>query len=318
MARKPKYYNSLWNTGLLRYVDYSARDKETNIRNYVSYFLVRLLSMFKYDGLPETMGQRELETYLLVNGYAFVTDKYNGKDLFAYYGGIGDGLNEYYFPKKIIVNNPWQNFNKTMTIGEDGVLIRNDALLLGVLPLLTKYATLLVENELTINLQNITSRLQALISVTDDDDKKAIDKFFIDLESGKLGSVATDDIFEGIKSSPLSGGGSPVTQLIELEQYLKASLWNEIGLKANHNMKREALNDTETSMNDMTLLPLIDQMLEERKRGVDAINKMYGTNITVSLNSAWEVQEDEVNALDDEDEKEDIEDIEDGGGDDDE
>lgn len=294
MAKKPQFYNSIYDNGILKLIDYSANDKKSNIRNYVAYFLDRLLSMFKYENLPETINQRELEIYLLTNGYAFITNKYNDKDLYAYFGMLGDGLNEYYFPKKIIVNNPWQNFNRTMDINKDGVLIRNDAFLVGLLPLITKYATLLVENELTINIQNITSRLQALITVTDDDDKKAIDKFFKDLEDGKLGSVATDDIFDGLKTSPLSGAGTQVTQLIELEQYLKASLWNEIGLKANHNMKREALNDTETSMNDMTLLPLIDQMLEERKIGVESINKMFGTNISVSLNSAWEVQEKEV------------------------
>ena len=52
-------------------------------------------------------------------------------------------------------------------------------------------------------------------------------------------------------------------------------------------MKREAINDAESGMNEDSLLPLVDDMLENRKRGVEKINKMFGTNITVELDSSW-------------------------------
>ena len=34
--------------------------------------------------------------------------------------------------------------------------------------------------------------------------------------------------------------------------------------------------------------PLIDDMLEQRQIAIDEVNKMFGTNIKVSLNSSWE------------------------------
>ena len=52
-------------------------------------------------------------------------------------------------------------------------------------------------------------------------------------------------------------------------------------------MKREALNSSESSINNDILFPLVDNMLEQRKQGCDRINKLYGTNISVKLNSSW-------------------------------
>ena len=53
-------------------------------------------------------------------------------------------------------------------------------------------------------------------------------------------------------------------------------------------MKREAVNTSEAQLNNDSLLPLIDDMLRQRQIGVEKINKMFGTNITVSLASSWE------------------------------
>ena len=36
-------------------------------------------------------------------------------------------------------------------------------------------------------------------------------------------------------------------------------------------------------MNEDALFPLIDDMLKQRQVGVDAINAMFGTNITVEI-----------------------------------
>ena len=77
-----------------------------------------------------------------------------------------------------------------------------------------------------------------------------------------------------------------------MEQYLKASLLNELGLEANYNMKRESLNATEAQMGDDALQPLIDNMLKCRQEAAEKINEMFGTDISVEFNSAWEENED--------------------------
>ena len=76
--------------------------------------------------------------------------------------------------------------------------------------------------------------------------------------------------------------------MIELQQYLKASWFNEIGLNANFNMKREYLSEEELRSSTDVLLPLIDDMLTCREKAMDWVNRTYGTSIRVKKNSAWE------------------------------
>ena len=54
-------------------------------------------------------------------------------------------------------------------------------------------------------------------------------------------------------------------------------------------MKREAISEAESAQNDDTLIPLIDNMLRCRQDGIEEVNKLYGTNISVELDSVWNV-----------------------------
>ena len=74
---------------------------------------------------------------------------------------------------------------------------------------------------------------------------------------------------------------------MELQQYLKASFWNDIGIQANYNMKRESINDSEAGMNEESLKPYIDDMLQCRKDAIEKINKQFNLNITVRFSSSW-------------------------------
>jgi hypothetical protein len=52
-------------------------------------------------------------------------------------------------------------------------------------------------------------------------------------------------------------------------------------------MKRERIAAPEAQMTDDALLPLVDQMLEQRRKGVEEVNEMFGTDWSVELAGAW-------------------------------
>ena len=113
-------------------------------------------------------------------------------------------------------------------------------------------------------------------------------RYLQDLEKGKLGVVGESPFFEGLKlQSNHIGSGDYMIQFIELQQYLKGSLYNELGINANFNMKREALSGEEVALNDDALMPLIDDMLKQRRTMCDELNKMFGLNVSVDYGSAW-------------------------------
>lgn len=274
-----------------RYTD--IRDKKRCINLYSRTTVNRLLSLFEYDGLPDSIPQRELELMLLCGGSCIITE-YQG-ELYALQGGFGGEPDAYYRPTKYIIANPYLKLNKEYTIDEDCILIRNDYLMYGLMPMIIHWSTLIAENELSIYLATISQRIQNVILAGDDIQKQSADKFFKEIELGKFGAITSSEFFEGIKSAPLtSPSGNAINQLIDLEQYLKACLFSEIGLNANFNMKKQSLHASEVGLNEEGLLPLIDEMTKLREEALEKVNEKYGTNITVKLSSAWEEQREEL------------------------
>lgn len=293
---------------------YDFSDKGNAVDNTIAYMLARTQSMFTYEGLPETIPVRSLELYLQLNGNVCITEITNKdiersthKDvtpgLYAFTGGMGGELDAYYMPTIYTVANPYLNFSKNLKIDRDCIVFPSDSMYIGLLPMYQKYGTALTENELSIYVAMITLRLESIISASDDNTKKSAEKYIEDIKNGKLGIIADNKfIEESLKVTPYAttGAHNTVQNLIEMEQYLRATWFNELGLNANYNMKRESLNSTESQLNDDALLPLVDDMLKCRKEGIKKVNKMYGTNITVKLSSSWEDNEQEIELKHDE------------------
>lgn len=271
-------------------------DKGLLLNSYIKYYLARLQKMFKYTGLPETIPQKWLEHYLLVNGSCvFIKD---GDDLIATTGGMGGMPDRYYIPTKYIVSNPYveEKTRKTYTIGEDCVLIRNDTYSQGLIPMLTRYCVQMVENDVSMNTALILVRAMLTVTATDNQSKESVELWFKRLRKGELGAIGELPSMVGnqdrsINVTPFQSVASTLTDLIEAQQYHKASLFNEIGLNANYNMKRESINSNESQLNDDMLTPFIDDMLDMRKEALEEVNAMFGTNISVEFNSAWEDNE---------------------------
>lgn len=274
---------------------YNFNDKEQALRNYIAYMLNRTQMIFEYEGLPDTIPTKFLELLLQINGYACIAED-NGK-LYAFYGGLGGEPDEYYQPTICVVANPALKLSKTFKIGEDCVLGRNDTLMYGLTSLFRRYATAMVENDISFRMASINARVNSLISAPDTQTKSAADQYLSDLENGKIGCIAANEFLEGIKVQPMTSSLRTFTDLIEYQQYIKASWFNEIGLNANYNMKREKLSTTESQMNNDALLPLVDQMLRCRQEMCDQINEMFGTKISVSFGSSWEQLAAEMQAM---------------------
>lgn len=261
-------------------------NKQKVFEHYCKYMFTRTQSMFVYEGLPDTIPVQWLEQYLQRNGSCCIAE-HEGK-LYALLGNAGGEYDEYYQPTIYVVANPWLNLSKTFKIGEDCVYCRNDYDALGLNPLICRYAGLMTENLLTVRLADINMRMMNLLSAPDDNTLQSTKKYLKDLEDGKLGVVGETPFFEGLKlQSNNLGSGDYMIQFIELQQYLKGSLYNELGINANFNMKREALSGQELAMNDDALMPLIDDMLKQRRAMCDNLNQMFGLNVSVDYGSTW-------------------------------
>lgn len=272
------------------------RDKDTAVTEFIANALAKTQSMFEYEGLPESIPQKELERLLQTTGNAFVT-KVDGV-LYALTGGKGGEPDVYGRATLYTVANPALRLNKIYDIQKDGVLIENDSNGESLLPLIGRYAVLHTDGLISLNTASILTRITMLISASDDKTKQSADEFLRKIQDGEFSIIGENAFFKGVNMQTAPTTNSVyITQLIELIQYYKASMYNELGLNANYNMKRERLNLGEVSMNVDVLLPYVDNMLKERQNAVEKINKMFDTEISVKLASSWGLERDNYNAL---------------------
>lgn len=272
------------------------RDKDTAVTEFIANTLAKTQSMFEYEGLPDSIPQKELERLLQTTGNAFVTSV-DGV-LYALSGGKGGEPNVYGRATLYTVANPALKLNKTYDIQKDGVLIENDSNGESLLPLIGRYAVLHTDGLISLNTASILTRITMLISASDDKTKQSADEFLCKIQDGEFSIIGENAFFKGVNMQTAPTTNSVyITQLIELIQYYKASMYNELGLNANYNMKRERLNLGEVSMNVDVLLPYVDNMLKERQNAVEKINAMFDTEISVKLASSWGLERDNYNAL---------------------
>lgn len=273
--------------GLDNNLIYNHLDKRKNVADMVTYMFNRSNIMFKYHNLPDSIPETELEKLLQTNGFAIV-GKING-ELYAINGGLGGETDVYNRPTIATVSVPYFNFNDTWDIDKDCVVIKNDSNAIGLIPMFVKYCTLMNENEITMLLATVNKRVQNLISANDDNTIESARQFFNDVFDGKTGVIAESKLFDSLKVNNSSTNSQvSLTDLFEFEQYLKASMFNEIGLSANFNMKRERLTSAEVETNTDNLYPLVDDMLNNRKIALEKINTMFDTEIEVEFNSSWD------------------------------
>ena len=281
------YYLNNINFDVERY----SKDKKTIADNIGFSVLNKMQSAFKWKGLPETIPQKWLESQLQVNGFSFITRADDG-NLYSFYGGLGGEPDAYYQPTICVIADPGINFNKECKIGTDGVLISNDTYRRGLIPVIGKYAGLLAENTITMRIADIMARISNIISAGDESTKESAREYLKQIEQGNLGIIQESPFLEDLKINPAATSGEHrLTDLIEVEQYLKASLYNELGLQANYNMKRESINSSEAQLGDDALQPFVDDMLQERKAAAEKINKLFNLNISVEFNSAWHISQ---------------------------
>ena len=111
-------------------VNFDFMDKEQNVNNNIGYMLNRSNAMFKYNNLPESIPSKELEILLQTNGFGIfikVDDEF-----YIVNGSLGGETDVYNRPTKAVISIPSLNYNETLNINKDCIIINNDSLGIGL------------------------------------------------------------------------------------------------------------------------------------------------------------------------------------------
>lgn len=270
-------------------------DKAQLTSYYYKMLLNRVINMFTWENLPDTIDEQVMNFWLFVTGRVVFTE-FNGK-LYALNGNYGGYPNEYYLPTEFVIANPILG-NKIVKLDVDGVAMFNSdtdkyptqGLVGGLYPILTLTANMLADCVTTISSALKNGRVQTAFICKDDTVRIAGEKVLKQLYNGNPAVMIDDTILNCISPIKMADNTSVATilqQTIETYQFWLANFYNSIGVNANFNMKRERLNTAEVNINDSALFVNVVNMLNNRQQAIDKINTMFGTNISVEISPEW-------------------------------
>ena len=265
-------------------------DKSVALPSMQDELLNYVINMFEYKNLPDSIPRYYLEKYLIMLGFCGVV-KVDGT-LYALDGTLGGEEDVYHQPTKFIYANPALKKSSLVDL-TDCVLCKNDYNMTGMMPLINRFAHLLVESNISLRTLLITSRMNITISASDEKTKASADKYIEGIENGKIYSIAESAFFDGVKVQSANTSSNFITQMIEISQFVKGSFLQAIGVNSQHNMKRQYINKDDTGLNDDGLRPFVDNMLACRKDFVEQLNEKFGLDVEVDFNSIWKQKEEE-------------------------
>jgi hypothetical protein len=287
-----------------RYMDGGICDFKLNYDFYFKWLLNKVMQIIVITGLDDTkINGNYLKSQLILDGNICITDYPAGINheagIYAVSGNLGGEPDEYYIPvlytcpnpilgSKTVYRKDW-NGNK-----QNGVVIYNtdidnvwcDGWNAGLYDLISQTATLLADNIVSINCQQINSRVQAFFTADGEPQAVAGEAVLRKMYAGSPYQILRSDLVDKLTVNPISGTGvaNNITQLVELQNFIVANFFQSIGVKSNDIMKRERLITAEIEeQNDMVAISLLE-MIASWQRGFNEVNELYGTNIQCELN----------------------------------
>lgn len=239
----------------------------------------RLMRLFIYDGLGDNLPQKEIEERLYLLGHCGIA-QYDGK-LTAFFGS---------FFGPTVYQDEFTNYNvhspiysNTYTINDDIVVIENNSLKIPCIEHVNHYSYLLAHAEVTLIKALIEARDPGGVPIAENEKaKQSLLAYQKAMYQGKISAVSD---LAGIGVKYLGADRKTAINIIdiwEVRKNLLKSFYADIGVRATFDKRSNAVVDEVTSDTSMLLYNISD-MLEERKKGCERVNKLFGTNWSVRL-----------------------------------
>lgn len=253
---------------------------------YKNFLFEKLIKIFKYENLPYTIPQEALEDYILHFGYAGITNNNEFGMVAVPCTKYGVGLYPRYEPLAQYCTPLMQA--RDLVIGKDIVVVKNNTYQLSCVDLVERYARLLAdaESSITISLQN--ARINVLPSFDDEESAESYKAYMIANRLGQVDTVLDSSFIKTGKFTDYQKNNQSTLSLslVETRNEILRSFLQEIGITT-ANGKKERMVVDEVNVNSQLLLFNLRDMLDQRKKAMDDVNAIYGTDISVELSEEY-------------------------------
>lgn len=266
--------------------DYMAYLKKSpNACTYPDFFVFwrenlfeRLMRLFIWD--CGEIDQKEIEQRLILAGHCGIAS-YNN-ELVAFFGDFAGEPTVYQDEwKKYAVHSPI--YSSVYIINKDIVVINANALRNRAIDHINHYAALLGHAEATLMMQLVQARDAGGVPIAKNEKaKQSLIEYQSKQYNARMGVVSD---LAGIGVEYLGADrktSQDINAIWDVRSKLLKSFYADIGVRASFDKKSNTVVDEITSDTSMLLYNVSD-MLEYRKKGCDAVNKLFGTNWSVRL-----------------------------------
>lgn len=262
--------------------------KETGLSWYFKRYLIqKIMSVFKFEGIPENWATDYFLYTLFVFGYCAVinTDKYG---IIPQHCTLS-GYNIYYRPNRAIITNPLFKRTIEARIGRDTELVRMSPDWCGVWDIVEYYADLMALTSETIAVNLINSKFSYVFAAEDKTSAESLKKLYDQIASGEPAAFADKKLFnddgspswlvftQNLKQNYIAG------DLLEDLAKIDSRFNTEIGIPNVNIAKASGVGAAEVMANNIDTQSKVALWLDTIRESLEKVNDMFGLNISVSL-----------------------------------
>lgn len=280
------------------FYDNMKAKQQKNFNEAVHWFnLFNVLqAMFRWNGLPDTIPQEQLEGILISNGTIGI-----GEIKGDYWAGFGSYCGDVkgFLPLKyqFTVNGVGSiegDWKKDIVVGWNNATFTPDLILM-------QYASILTEVDVSEKANVLFSRYIRIPKVKDQKEKTAIEGAIKAIQNGKVEAVISDNIHD-IKE--LIGSGysrdDNFLDLVDVKEIDKLQYLNQYrdnvlkrffqiyGISTQVTAKMAQQNNAEIHANDDVAMTLFMQRYRYRQKLSEELNKRFGWHTSVTIEEGWQ------------------------------
>lgn len=265
------------------------------VRHYARYLFEKVLSVYKFENLP---AEWPINYFLYcLFGYGYIT-VFNTEE----YGLIANecslsGYDIYYQPTQALVANPILG-SRRLNIGDDCELIKVQPDYNSIMDIVSLYADLMALCTETAGINLLNSKMSYVFFAENKAAAESFKKLYDKIASGEPAAVTDklllgEDGNETWKIFSQNVGQNYITDRILTDMRTIENMFNtDVGIPNANTMKRERLISDEVNANNVDTQSKTMLWLETIRDGVDKVNSMFNTDITVKYRFE-EVQDDQ-------------------------
>lgn len=251
------------------------------------YLLQKILSVFKFDGIPETWSKDYFLYTLFLWGFVAVieTDKFGvipqHCSLFGY--------DVFYRPTNVNIANPLLKGNLTPEIGTECELIKLQPDYGSCWDIIAYYADLLALSTESLGVNLVNSKLAYVFACQDKTVAESFKKMYDQINEGNPAVFADKKLFDdngdplwttfqnNLKQNYVAG--DMLNDMLKID----ARFCTEIGIPNVNMAKKSGVTDNEVEANNADTKSKAEVWLDTMQDGIKRVNKMFDLDISVSL-----------------------------------